>query len=228
MPWDEPLDHGDEPFDLSFPPVHGVHPSLTLKVAVVHACDNQDGTLFDSLVDSKLVLDQCPDVDLQDIATSSATPLYCVRSAIPITPHNLTEALDWHHDKKNGTYLCSIAAGANSVDYVIGGCNKIPIDASDKGIHLRRVVLKLCPLGHQVRPRAFDKLAQAVEVRFDQHDNIDDLDASIQLGHEAVSLCPERHASRGAYLNNLAFSLVSRFDHQGKPNDLDEAISLHE
>jgi hypothetical protein len=33
--------------DLSFPPVRGVCPSLTLKVAVVHACDNQDGALSD-------------------------------------------------------------------------------------------------------------------------------------------------------------------------------------
>jgi hypothetical protein len=31
--------------DLSFPPVRGVRPFLTLKVAVVHACDNQDGVL---------------------------------------------------------------------------------------------------------------------------------------------------------------------------------------
>lgn len=38
------LNHGDEPFELSFPPVGGVHPSLTLKAAVVHVFDNQDGT----------------------------------------------------------------------------------------------------------------------------------------------------------------------------------------
>jgi hypothetical protein len=31
--------------DLSFSPVRGVCPSLTLKVAAVHACDNQDGAL---------------------------------------------------------------------------------------------------------------------------------------------------------------------------------------
>ncbi|KAG1873970.1 hypothetical protein F4604DRAFT_1955568 [Suillus subluteus] len=29
--WDKLLNHGDEPFDISFPPVRGVHPSLTLK-----------------------------------------------------------------------------------------------------------------------------------------------------------------------------------------------------
>ncbi|KAG2116270.1 hypothetical protein DEU56DRAFT_919249 [Suillus clintonianus] len=41
-------------FELSFPPVRGVHLSLTLKTAVVHACDNQDGALVDSLVDCEI------------------------------------------------------------------------------------------------------------------------------------------------------------------------------
>jgi hypothetical protein len=33
--------------DLSFPSVYGVHPSLTLKAAVVQASDVQDGALPD-------------------------------------------------------------------------------------------------------------------------------------------------------------------------------------
>lgn len=55
--WNKLLDHGDEPFDLSFPPVRGVSPSLKLKVAVVHACDNQNGALSDYLVDSEIARD---------------------------------------------------------------------------------------------------------------------------------------------------------------------------
>ncbi|KAG1773737.1 CHAT domain-containing protein [Suillus placidus] len=309
MSWDELLDHGDEPFMLSFPPVCDVHPSLTLKTAVVLACDDQEGALSDSLVDCKiardtdagharyveyvtsenvshlnaavehfeLVLDQClvshPDhasaltnlawaclrgYSLDDLQDIDAT-ISLFRDALALRPqrhpdhllslYNLTEALAWRHIKKDtaadireaaqlyhellplcpeGTYLRSIAAGANGVDYVIGGCNNLPIDASDEGIHLRRVVLELCPLGHQLRPRALGELAQAVEARFDQHGSIDDLDTSIQLGREAVSLCPEGHSDCDFYLHNLALSLVSRFNHQGKPNDLDEAISLDE
>ncbi|KAG1773738.1 CHAT domain-containing protein [Suillus placidus] len=309
MSWDELLDHGDEPFMLSFPPVYDVHPSLTLKTAVVLACDDRDGALSDSLVDCEiargtdaghahiveyvtsenvshlnaavehfeLVLDQCPVShsdhasaltnlawacligyslnDLHDI--DATTSLFRDALALrpqrhpdhPLSLYNLAEALTWRHNKKDtaadireaaqlyhellplcpeGTYLRSIAGGADNVDYVIRGCNNLPIDASDEGIHLRRVVLELCPLGHQLRPRALGELARAVEARFDQHGSIDDLDTSIQLGREAVSLCPEGHAHHGAYLDNLAFSLVSRFNHQGKPNDLDEAISLHE
>ncbi|KAG1895828.1 CHAT domain-containing protein [Suillus fuscotomentosus] len=309
MSWDELLNHGDEPFDLSFPRVRGVHPSVKLKAAVVHACDHQDDVLFDSLADGEiardtdaghaqfakyvrrktvshlsdavdhfqLVLDRCsvshPDHataltnlawarlqgyirdDLQDI--DAITSLF--RDTLALRPqhhpdhllslYNLIQALTWHHNKKStaadireaaqlyhellplcpeGTYLRIIAAGENGVDRVIGGCNNLPTDASDEGIHLRRVVLELCPLGHQLRPRSLEELAQAVETRFDQHGSIDDLDMSIQLGREAVSLCPEGHADRDHYLDNLAFSLSSRFDHQGKANDLDEAIFWHE
>ncbi|KAG2032400.1 hypothetical protein BDR03DRAFT_49281 [Suillus americanus] len=309
MSWDELLDHGDETFDISFPPVRDVHPSLTLQATVVHTCDNQNNALSDPLVECKiardtdaghahfarymtskkvshlndalehfrLVLDQCPVShpdhaaaltnfawarlighvrnDLQDIDAT----ISLFRDALALRPrchpdhplslYNLAEALAWRHNKKStaadireaaqiyhellplcpeGTYLRSIAAGANGVDYVIGRCNDLPIDASDEGIHLRRVVLELCPLGHQLRPRALDNLACALRSRFDQHGSIDDLDTSIQLYREAVSLYPNRHTDRGGYLNNLAFSLVSRFKHQGKPNDLDEAISLYE
>ncbi|KAG2344813.1 TPR-like protein, partial [Suillus weaverae] len=195
------------------------------------------------------------DNDLQDIDAT----ISLFREALALHPerhpdhllslYNLTEALNWRHNKKNtavdireaaqlyhelltmcpgGTCLRSIASGENGVDYVIGGCNNLPIDASDEGIHLRRVVLELCPLGHQLRSRALHWLAQAVEARFQQCGSIDDIDEAIQFRREAVFLCPEGHSDCDVYLNNLALSLVFRFNHQGKPYDLDEAISLHE
>ncbi|KAG1724221.1 CHAT domain-containing protein [Suillus occidentalis] len=310
MSWDEVLDHGDKSFDLSFPPVHGAHPSLTLTAAVVQACNDQDGMLPNSLVDCEmtrhtdaghaqfaeyvasetvshlnaavenfqLVLDQCPAShpdhaaaltnlawarllgyvrnDLQDIDTT----ISLFRDALALRPqrhpdrpfslYSLTEALTWHHNEKStaadireaaqlylellplcpeGTYIRSIASGKNGVDYVIVGCNSLPTDASDEGICLRRVVLELCPLGHQLRPRALDELSRALESRFTQSGNIDDLDEIIQFLREAVSLCPEGHTDRAVYLDNLAILLGScRFRHQGNPNDLDEAIYLHE
>jgi hypothetical protein len=113
--------------------------------------------------------------------------------------YNLTEALAWRYIKKStaadireaaqlyhellplcpeGTYLRSIAAGANGVDYVIRRCNSLPTDASDEGIHLRRVILELCPLGHELRPRVLNELALAVRTRYDQYGSIDDLDTS--------------------------------------------------
>ncbi|KAG2088389.1 uncharacterized protein F5147DRAFT_789540 [Suillus discolor] len=257
MSWDELLDHRNEPFDISFPPAF-----------VVHACDDQDEALIDSLVDCEiardtdaehfqLVLDQRP-VSHPDHATAltnlawaclkgyirnysqdidATTSLFRDALALRPQPHpdhhlslyNLTQALIWRHNKKrtsadireavqlyhellplrpDGTYLRSIIAG-NGVDHVISACNNLPIDVSDGGIHLRRVVLELYPLGHQLHPRALDRLAQALQTRFYQHGSIDDLDTSIQLGREAVYLRPEGHAHR-------------------KLNDLDEVISLDE
>lgn len=55
--WDELLDHGDEPLNISFPSVCDVHPSLTLKTAVVHACDDQDRALSDSLAECEIAQD---------------------------------------------------------------------------------------------------------------------------------------------------------------------------
>ncbi|KAG1862750.1 hypothetical protein DFJ58DRAFT_225456 [Suillus subalutaceus] len=308
--WDELLDHGNEPFDISFPSVDGVHPSLTLKATVLHDCDNQDSALFDSIVECQitqdtdagherfatyvtsktvshlndavkhfqLVLDQCPvghphraaaltnlawarlqgytQNDLQDI--DCITSLFRETLALrpeghpdhPLSIYHLLKALIWRYGKENfiavyiqesahlsckllplcpeGTYLRSIAAGANGVDYVIRECNNLPIDASDEGIHLRRVVLKLCPLGSAHRPKALDKLARAVEARFNECGTIDDLAESIQHHREVVSLCPEGHSERDTYLNNLAVSLYYRFNHQGNSDDLNEAISLYE
>ncbi|KAG1735373.1 CHAT domain-containing protein [Suillus occidentalis] len=286
--WDKLLDHGDEPFDLPFPSVHGVYPSLTLKAAVVHACDIQDGALPDSLVACKLVrdtdagharlakyvvhervfhltaalqhfqsvLDRCPvnhpdhgtaltnlayahlrgygRMDLQDIDR----PISLFREALALRPQrhpdhllsllNLAEALIWRHGKKStaadiceaahlyhelislcpeGTYLCSVATMGRGVYNVIKECLNLPRDASDEDIHLRRIVLEFCPLGHQLRLRALDELL---------------------TGNSTLSLCSEGHADRSHFLHNLASSLLSRFNHQGKPNDLDEAICSYE
>ncbi|KAG1830680.1 CHAT domain-containing protein [Suillus subalutaceus] len=298
MSWDELLDHGGEPFDLTFPPVRDVHPSLILKATVVHACDNQNDALSDSFVDCQiardtdagharlakyvthetvshlihamqrfqLVLDQCPVShpdhaaaltnlawarlkgyirnDLQDIDTTTSLfrdalalrpqhhpdhPLSLSRKVLlPTSVKPSNSIMSYYPLCPEGTYLRSIMAGENGVDYVIDGCNDLPIDASDEGICLRRVVLELCPLDHQLRHFALHWLAHAIEARFQQCGDIDDIDETIQLRREAVSLCPEGHADRTSHLNNLAVSLKFRFDHQGKPNDLDEAISLHE
>ncbi|KAG2344404.1 hypothetical protein BDR05DRAFT_183681 [Suillus weaverae] len=308
--WDELLNRGDEPFDISLPPVGDIHPSLTLKTAVLHPCDNHDSAPLDSIdecdiaretdagheqfatyVTSKmvshlndavehfqLVLDQCPvghpdragaltnlawarlegyiQNDNQDIG--SITSLFREALALrpqghpdhPLSIYHLGKALAWRYSKENftavyiyesvqltckllplcpeGTYLHGIMVGANGVDYVIRACSSLPIDVSDEGIHIRRVVLELCPLGNEHYPKALDTLARALRSRFEQRGSIDDLDECIQRAREAVSLCSEEHSERGIYLNNLATSLCSCFNHQGKYDDLNEAISLFE
>ncbi|KAG1850572.1 CHAT domain-containing protein [Suillus subalutaceus] len=309
MLWDELLDHGDETFDISFPPVYNVHPSLTLNAAIVQTCDNQDSALSDSLVDCEitrdtdagharfaeyvtsktvshlndavehfqLVLNQCPidgpdhamaltnlayarlqgyicnDLQGIDFTTSLFREVLALRPQghpdHPLALYNLIRALIWRNSKEptavyihefaelcckllplcsEGTYFRRIGVD-NAVNYAIGECNDLPIDASNEGIYLRRNVLELCHVGQQHRPKVLDKLSWALRSRFTQRGNIDDLDESIQFRREAVSLCPEGHPDRHDYLNNLAVSLGHyRFIHQGKLNDLNEAISLHE
>ncbi|KAG1869918.1 CHAT domain-containing protein [Suillus subluteus] len=194
--------------------------------------------------------------DLQDI--DSITSLFLKTLALrpqghpdhPLSIYHLLAALIWRYRKENftavyiqesaqlsckllplcpeDTYLHNIATGANGVDYVIRACNNLPIDASHEGIHLCRVVLELCPLGNEHRPKALYKLSRALSTHFEQRGTIDDLAESIRHSRDAVSQCPEGHPERETYLNNLAYSLQFRFDHQGSSDDLNEAISLYE
>ncbi|KAG1869950.1 CHAT domain-containing protein [Suillus subluteus] len=288
-PWKDLLDSGDKPFEISFPPVDGVHPSLIVECEIARHVDAGHARLatyvisetVSHLVDAvehfQLVLDRCPVGHLDRAA--ALTNLACSRlqgyirddfedihsitdlfyEALELRPQgHLDHPLSFYHLLKalirryrkehiaiyiqesaqlcfnllplypEGSYLRSIAAGADGVDYVIFECNNLPIDASDEGLHFRRVVLQLCPPGHQDRPRALDKLACALIIRFRQRGSIVDLDECIQCRREAVSLCPEGHSERDSYLNNLAYSLRSRFDHLGISHNLDEAISLYE
>ncbi|KAG2108771.1 hypothetical protein BD769DRAFT_1643001 [Suillus cothurnatus] len=239
MSWDELLDHGDESFNLSFPPVRNVCPSLTLRAAAVHACDDQDSTLSDHF---QSVLDQCPvghpdhaaaltnlahaclegyiQNHLQDINTT--TSLF--RKSLALRPqghpdhasslYNLIRALIWCYSKESTTVCIH------------------------ESVQLCCKLLPLCPQhtyfysigvdGQQLRPKAHDKLAWALSIRFQQCGDIDDVDETIQLRREAVFLCPEGYSYCSSFLNNLAFSLEKHFDNQGKPNDLDEAITLFE
>ncbi|KAG2337140.1 hypothetical protein BDR05DRAFT_1063392 [Suillus weaverae] len=125
LSWDDLLNHGDEPFDISFPPVRGVHPSLTLKVAVVHACDD---ALSDSLVDCEIALDTdagharlakyvesltcrllCSIFSWFWTSVRSATSLFRKALALRLQPHpdhplslySLTQVLTWRHNKKS-------------------------------------------------------------------------------------------------------------------------------
>ncbi|KAG1803022.1 CHAT domain-containing protein [Suillus subaureus] len=193
--------------------------------------------LNDAVQHFQLVLDQCP-VSHPDHATALTnlayarlqgyirndfedidTPTSLFREVLALRPqchpdhplslYNLTEALTWRYIKKStAADICESAKLYHEL---------LPL-----------LVVELCPLGHQHRPRALYKLVWVLRSHFRQHGSIDDLDTSIRLGREAVFLCPEGHTDRAYYLHNLAFSLECRFDHQGKPNDLNETVSLYE
>ncbi|KAG2366420.1 CHAT domain-containing protein [Suillus spraguei] len=310
MSWERLLNRGAKPFDLSFSPIRGVCPSLTLKVASAITCANDASELSDSIDDCRIardtdtghmrlseymrcrsevrilddamnyfesVLDQCP-VDHPDHAAALtnlawarlqgyihkdlrgiyiATSLLCDALTLrprghpdrPVSLYYLTEALIWRYSYhattvdifksaqlcyellplcSEDTYLRNMVIGKNVVDYVMRACNSLPIDTSDEGIYLRRLILELCRLGNQINTSALEKLAKTVKTRFQKCDSFEDLDQNIQLCREVVSMCPEGHSNRVTYLINLAVSLHRRFDHQGKFHDLNEVIYLYE
>ncbi|KAG0695706.1 CHAT domain-containing protein [Suillus ampliporus] len=327
LSWDELFDHGDEPFDLSFPPIEDICPSLTLKVALAHPCGHDDGVSLDvndaktracgSSDEHKLqpiieceiarrtdaghtrlfkymksksgvshldgavnyfqwVVAQCPvgHPDRAAAVTSLAwarlqgyiyeglqyidSMISLLRDALALRPQGhpdhplslyyLITALTWCYSREGtaidihdcvqlcckllplcpeGTYLRSDGVDS-AINYVIGTCNNLPIDTSDEGIRLRRLVLELCPLDQQYRPGSLHKLSLALGRRFEQGGSIVDIDESIQLGRDILVLCPEGHSGRDTYLNDLANSLQSRFAHEGNSHDLDQAISLCE
>ncbi|KAG1745287.1 hypothetical protein EDB19DRAFT_1906404 [Suillus lakei] len=169
----------------------------------------------------------------------------------PLSLYYLTEALTWCYSKEHtsiyihesaqlyckllpfrpaawGTYLHSIAAGENGVNYVIRQCSSLPIDASG-GVTF-----------------ALDRLSWALRARFQHRGSIDDIDKSIQIDREAVSLTasitshdlddaisiheealrlrPVGHKSRHYSLDNLGLALFTRFDQR---DDINGAISLN-
>ncbi|KAG1902072.1 uncharacterized protein F5891DRAFT_1172155 [Suillus fuscotomentosus] len=331
--WDALLDHRSEPFNISFPSVLSVHPSLTLEAVVLLDSDIQDSVLLNSVGECEIVrntdagherfatymtsntvshlndavqhfqsvLDQCPvghldraaaftnlawarlqgyiQNDSQDI--DSINSLF--REALALRPqghpdhpssiYHLLHALIRCYSEEGtavyiqesaqlsckllplcpeGTFFHSIAAGANSIDYAIRACNNLPTDASDEGIHFRQVVLDLCTLGSEHRPRALQELAQAVEGRFQERGSIDALDECIQLRREAslhyrfdhqdnshdlneaislyeegLRLCPVGNTYRDFSLDNLGLALRTRFNQHSDVNDIMRAISLH-
>ncbi|KAG1897271.1 uncharacterized protein F5891DRAFT_982860 [Suillus fuscotomentosus] len=133
------------------------------------------------------------------------------------TATDIREAAQLYHELlplcPKGTCLLSIAGGPNSVEYVIDECNDLPVDASDEGIQLRRVVLKF------------------FEARFDQHGSIEgrpnDLDDAVSLYEELLRLRPVGHEYRDISLDNLGLALVARFNKCNDIDDVTRAVSLY-
>ncbi|KAJ7094980.1 hypothetical protein C8R44DRAFT_581362, partial [Mycena epipterygia] len=71
-------------------------------------------------------------------------------------------------------------------------------------------------------------LGTALEVRFQQKGDPEDLNETIELQREALALCPPPHTNhRGGSLNNLATAVQIRFQQRGDSRYIDKAIELH-
>ncbi|KAG1773740.1 CHAT domain-containing protein [Suillus placidus] len=217
MSWDELLDHGDEPFDLSFPSVRGVHPTLTLKVAVVHACDNQNGALSDSLVDCEITR--------ETDAGHARFAKYMTRERVSHLNHAVQHfqlVLDQcpasHPD--HATALTNLA-WAHLIGYARNDFQDI-----DATLSLFRDALALRPQRHPDHSLSLYNLAVALSCRHNKKYTAADIREAAQLYHELLPLCPE-----GTYFRSIAAEangvdyVINRCN--GLPTDAsDEGIHL--
>ncbi|KIK33775.1 hypothetical protein CY34DRAFT_813374 [Suillus luteus UH-Slu-Lm8-n1] len=188
MSWDELLNHGDEPFDLSFKSVRGIHPSLTLKAAVVQACDDQDGALPDSLVDCEMT--RYTDAGHAQFAEYIASE----------TVSHLNAAVEHFQlvlDQCPTSHPDHAAALTNLAWARLEGYIRNHLQDIDTTISLFRDALALRPQRHPDRPLSLYNLTKALTWRHNKKSTA--ADESAQLYHELLPLCPE-----GTYLRSIA------------------------
>ncbi|KAG2123246.1 CHAT domain-containing protein [Suillus clintonianus] len=186
---DELLDHGDEPFELSFPPVCGVRPSLALKVAVVHAFDNLDGALFDVLVDCEIARDTD--------AGHARFAIYMTRKGVShlnnaVTHFQLVLACCPVGHPDHAAALTNLA-WARLEGYI----RQHPQDI-DNITSLFREALALRPQGHPDCALSLYGLIQALTWRYSRERTADYIHESAQLCCKLLPLCPE-----GTYLRSI-------------------------
>ncbi|KAG2131231.1 uncharacterized protein EDB93DRAFT_1299032 [Suillus bovinus] len=253
--WDELLNHGDEPFDLIFPPVYGVHPSLTLKAAVVYARDDHDGSLFDSLVDSEITRD---------------TNAGYVRFAEYMTSKTVSHLNDAMRHFQLVLDQCPIdhpdhAGALTNLAFVrLEGYIQDHLQDIDITTSLFRKALALRPQGH---PLSLCDLIRVLICRHSKesaaiyiHESaqlcsnllplcpegsylrsmhvdsvvgyvicnlpIDASDEGIHLRRNLLELCPLRYQLRPRALHSLALALETCFQQCGRIDDIDETIQL--
>ncbi|KAG1775509.1 CHAT domain-containing protein [Suillus placidus] len=228
--WDELLNYGDEPFELSFPSICGYHPSLTLKAAVLHPCDDHDGALFDSLVDCEIARD----TDAGHARFVEYVTTKTVSYLNDAVEHFFQSVLDQcpvdHPDRASA--LANLAS-ARLKGYIQGDLEDI-----DSTISLFREALALRPQGHPDHPLSLYHLAEALTWRYREEDTTVDLHECAQLYCKLLPLCPEGTYLRGIAVgangvdyviracNDLSSALCSRFRQRGGIDDIDESIRV--
>ncbi|KAG2065827.1 hypothetical protein BDR04DRAFT_1107820 [Suillus decipiens] len=187
--WDTLLGHGDEPFVLSFSPVYGVHPSLTLKTAVVNAYDNQNSQLSGSLVECKIARDtDAGHAHLAKYVTSKTVSQ--LKYAIQRFQLVLDQCRVGHLDR--AAALTNLA-WARLVGYIDNDLQDI-----DTAISLFRDAFALRPQCHPDHALSLRSLTNALTWRHDRKGTASDIREAARLYHELLPLCPE-----GTYLRSI-------------------------
>ncbi|KAG1758645.1 CHAT domain-containing protein [Suillus occidentalis] len=212
--WDELLDHGDEPFDLFFPPVHDVHPSLTLKAAVLHTCDDQDRTIFDTLVDCEIARDtDVGHARLAEYMTSG-------------TVSHLNDAVQHFQlvlDKCPVGHPDHAAALTNLAYARLEGYTQNHFQGIDTTTSFFREALALRPQGHPDHASSLYNLIRALIWRHSKVSTAVYIHESAQLCCKLLPHCPE-----GTYLRSVGVdSAVGYVTNNSLPIDAsDEGIHL--
>ncbi|KAG1738607.1 CHAT domain-containing protein [Suillus paluster] len=188
--WDKLLAHGNEPFDLSFPPVRGVRPSLRLKVAFVHACGNDDSGQFDSIIDCE---------------TTRRTDAGHARYAEYVASRSVSHLNDAVEDFQFILERCPVghpdraAALTNLAWARLKGYARKDLQDIDSTTSLFRDALALRPQDHPNHPFSVYCLTEALNWRYDRECATADISESAQLYHDLLPLCPE-----GTHLRSIA------------------------
>ncbi|KAJ7124332.1 CHAT domain-containing protein [Mycena epipterygia] len=81
--------------------------------------------------------------------------------------------------------------------------------------------------GHSLRGTLIENLATAIQIRFEEQGNPQDIDQAMQLHHQVLALHPEARPNDSVSLHNLANIFRIRSEHRGDPEDIGKAIQLN-
>ncbi|KAG1740410.1 CHAT domain-containing protein [Suillus paluster] len=186
----ELLDHGVEPFDMSFPPIRGVCPSLTLKATSVHDCKNDDGELFDSIIDCETARDT-------DAGHTRLTKYVTSKSVSDL--NDAVEHFQGVLDRCPVGHPDHAAALTNLSWARLKGYIRKDLQDIDSTASLFRDALASRPKGHPDNPISLYHLTLALGWRYSNQRTTADMRESARLYHELLSFCPE-----DTYLHSIA------------------------
>ncbi|KAG2040834.1 CHAT domain-containing protein [Suillus americanus] len=248
--WDELLDRGDEPFDLSFPPVYGIHPSLTLKATVVHACDNEFDMLSDSLADCEMARDtDAGHARFAKYVTSrkvshlnhAVEHFQLVLDQCPVSHPDRATALTnlaWarlkgyiRDDLQDIYTTTSLFRDALALrpqrhpDHPLSLFN-LTVALTWWGAQLYHELLPLCPEGTYLRYIAAGKNGVNYVINRCNELPIDASDEGIHLRRFSLELCHLGDELRPSALDEFAQAAKARFDQHSSIDDIDTSIQL--
>ncbi|KAG1780599.1 CHAT domain-containing protein [Suillus placidus] len=176
--------------DISFPPVGDTHPSLTLKAAVLHPCDNQDSAPLDSIDECDIARET--DAGHEQFATYVTTKTVShLNDAVEHFQLVLDQCPVGHPDRAGA--LTNLA-WARLEGYIQNDIQDIGSITS-----LFREALTLRPQGHPDYPLSIYHLGKALAWRYSKENfTAVYIYESVQLTCKLLPLCPE-----GTYLHGI-------------------------